>query len=117
MSRINANIYKKYKTGDLANYEIEPELAYIGETGKKLYETAKNKKAFLRGLFENKRNAMLASEARNLAVKATSSQMGFNIIKSVRDGSDTLYAVSKTAESKNIPGNATNKGHSNSMYQ
>ena len=116
MTKINASIYQKYKTGSLEDFEVESELAQIGETGKKLYETAKDKKAFLRGMLENKCNAMLASEARDMAVKATAEKMGFKIIKNVYDLSDTLQAVAKTAISNNIPGNQSNKGHSNSIY-
>lgn len=116
MSHINAETYEKYKTGELADYEIESELYSIGETGKKLYDGAKDKKAFLRGLLENKRNAMLASEVRNMAMKNTAENMGFNIIQNVYDGSDPLQAVAKTATLHNISGNSSNKGHSNSMY-
>ncbi len=116
MSRINSDIYKKCKSGELADYEIEAELNSIGETGKKLYDKAKDKKAFLRGLFENKRNTMLSSEARNMAMQATSIQMGFQVIRNVQDYSETLNTVAKTAMANGISGNSSNKGHSNSMY-
>ena len=51
-----------------------------------------------------------------MAVKATAEKMGFKIIKNIYDLSDTLQAVAKTAISNNIPGNQSNKGHSNSIY-
>lgn len=116
MSKIDADAYEKYKTGELSDFDIQAVLGSIGEKGKKLYAAAKDKKAFLRGLFENERNGMLSSEVRNMAMKATSDQMHFSVIHSAYDGSDTLVAVAKTAEENNISGDSSNKGHSNSMY-
>lgn len=116
MSPTDKNIYQKYKTGELEDYEIESEMNTIGETGKHLYRTAKDKKAFLRGLLENKCNAMLATEARNMAMEKTAGNMGFKLIENTYDGSGTLQAVERTATAHNIPGNSSNKGHFNSIY-
>lgn len=116
MSYMDKQLYNKYATGELADYEIEAELRTLGETGTKLYESTKDKKAFLRGLFENKRNTMLSTAARNIAMNATAEQMGFKTIRNIGDFSETLCAVERTAELHNILGNSSNKGHSNSMY-
>lgn len=116
MSYMDKQLYNKYATGELADYEIEAELHTLGETGTKLYESTKDKKAFLRGLFENKRNTMLSTTARNIAMSVTAEKMGFKTIQNVGVFSETLCIVERTAQFNNIPGNSSNKGHSNSMY-
>lgn len=111
--------YKRFNTGDLEEIEIEKELSKLGEKGKKLYNTAKDKKAFLRGILENTCNDMLSRISRDIATQATAQQMGFKILpisNGIIDGSDLLCTVETTAQQHNIPGNCTNKGHSLSIY-
>lgn len=109
------DIYNKYQNGDLEDYEIKREF-YGDERVKKMYEAAKDKRAFLRGLFEESRFQILTHYLRNAVVRMAMDKMGFRELRSPYDGSEENNAVVKTAESAGIPADASNKGHFGSIY-
>ena len=109
------DIYDRYQNGDLEDYEIKRDF-YGDERVKKMYEAAKDKRAFLRGLFEESRLEILSHYLRNAVVRMAMDKMGFRELGSHSDGCSQNNAVVKTAESAGISANASNKGHSDSIY-
>ena len=107
--------YNKYKNGDLKDYEIEHEF-YGDERIKKMYESAQNKKAFLRGLFEESRFDILSHFLRNAVVRMSMEKMGFRESDELSDGSSVNTAVAETAVNMGLHATSSNKGHSGSIY-
>ncbi len=95
---------------------IAAELEKLGESGRKLYDAAKDKTAFLRGLFENSRDAVLGQLVRDIATRATMEQMGYRYIDHTYEYDTPSEAVEKTALSHGMDATTTNKAHSNSLY-
>ena len=112
---IDRATYEKYKNGDLEDYEIEREF-WGDKRVKKMYDSAKDKRAFLRGLFEESRFDILSHYLRDAVVRMTMEKMGFRELTSHYDGSEPNEAVVKTATTAGIPATASNKGHSASFY-
>ena len=107
--------YEKYKNADFEDYEIEFELKYAPEIVKKAYAGSKDKKAFLRGLFEESRFEFLAKYLRNAVVKMTIDKMGYRQID-FYDACSNSVVIEKTADENGLDGAASNKGHSGSIY-
>ena len=68
--------YKKYQNGELDEWDIEAELSK-DERIKKLYNSSSDKRAFLCGLFEERRFNMLSQVLRDNVVRMTMKEMGF----------------------------------------
>lgn len=115
MSHVDRAEYEKYKNGDLEDYEIELEF-YGDERIKKMYDAAKDKRAFLRGLFEESRFDIISHYLRNIVVRMTMEKMGFRELYDVYDGSEPNESVVETAMNMGIHADESNKGHSNSFY-
>lgn len=62
--------YEMYQNGDLEEWDIETELSK-DERIKKLYDSSSDKRAFLRGLFEERRFNMLSQVLRDNVVRIT----------------------------------------------
>lgn len=117
MSQGEKSEYEKYLNADFAEYELETIVDSLGDKGKKLYESASDKKAFLRGAFSDKMHSMLQQQCRKMAVQETAKAMGYNIIRTAKyDMGSTSIAVAKAAVNNGMIGNVSNKGHSNSVY-
>ncbi len=107
--------FEKYEKGDFKDYEIEHEF-YIDNRVKKMYESAKDKQAFLRGLFEENRFDILSHYLRNTVVRLAMKKIGFYKIQGIYDGSYTSTIIKDAATKMGIQATASNKGHSNSIY-
>lgn len=107
--------YTNYKNGDLQPWEIQHEF-YGDERVKQMYENAKDKRAFLRGLFEESRFNILSQYLRDIVAKMSIEKMGKQWIDDIQDGSKSSQVIANTANAFGLPGNLSNKGHSNSIY-
>ena len=107
--------YMKYKNGEIEDYVLEYEFRRDKRI-QQMYESAKDKKAFLRGLFEESRFAILSKYLRDIVFKMAIKKIGYEYVGSILDGNDTSSKIARAAIEQGIPGNASNKGHSNSLY-
>ena len=107
--------FEKYQNGEFEPYEIEREF-YYDKRVKKMYESTKDKKAFLKGLFEESRFDILSHYLRDTVVRMAMEKMGFHKLQYVSDGSECNVAVETTALNMGIEATAANKGHSGSIY-
>ena len=107
--------YMKLERGDIEDWEVKQALMFAGPTAQKLYDGARDKSAFLRGMFIDEQNAILANTVRDMAVDQTIRDMGYRRITSRSDAGDVAQQVAKTALANKMSGNASNKGHFNSM--
>ncbi|MBO7643046.1 MAG: hypothetical protein J6S74_02870 [Alphaproteobacteria bacterium] len=109
--------YDKYASGDVDEWNVRNSVLFVSDKRvKKMYESAKDKKAFLRGLFEEARFDMLSHYLRNIVTRMAIEKVGYHYINSVYDANETSRMIADVAEAQDIPSNATNKGHSNSIY-
>lgn len=108
--------YEKYVAGNFEDYEIEMIVSGLGEVGKRFYENSKDKKAFLRGLFENSAQSILGLRVRQMAFEETVRAMGGRVAQYVADLGETSQVVAKAAIDSGMLGNISNKGHSCSVY-
>ncbi len=100
--------YEKYLSGDFPQYEVE---SFLGHDEKliKLYNDSKDKKAFMRGIVEEDKYAILRMLLRDAVVKITLGEMGY---RQVRGHEDEVSAkVCEVAENAGIKGSSNNKGH------
>jgi hypothetical protein len=107
--------YTKYKTGDLPPWEIEQEF-YVDKRVKQMYESAKDKRAFLRGLFEEIRFNMLSKYLRDKVVQLSMEKMGKQWMDNIYDCSKRSEIIANTAKAVRVPGEPSNRGHSVSLY-
>jgi len=107
--------YEKYKNGDLKDYEVEEEFRF-DERVKKMYDSAKDKKAFLRGLFEESRFDILSHFLRDAVIHMAMEKMHFHELVATSDGSEPVVAIYEAATAAGIKGATSNKGHSYSLY-
>lgn len=115
LSPSDLEIYTNYKNGDFQPWKIENEF-YGDERVKQMYESAKDKRAFLRGLFEESRFNILSQYLRDMVVRMSMEKMGKRWIDDILDNSVRSQIIANTAEAVGLPGNSSNKGHSNSIY-
>ena len=115
LSPYDLEIYTKYKNGDFQPWEIKNTF-YADKRIKQMYESAKDKQAFLRGFFEESRFNILSQYLRDKVVQISMEKMGKQWIGDIRDCSKRSHIVADTAQSFGIPGNPSNKGHSVSIY-
>ena len=107
--------YMKLERGDIKDWEVKQALMFAGPTAQKMYDGARDKSAFLRGMFIDEQNAILANTVRDMAVDQTIRDMGYRRITSRSDAGDVAQQVAKTALANKMSGNASNKGHFNSI--
>jgi hypothetical protein len=117
MSSTTKYLYEKYINADFMDYEIEDIVYRLEDRGKKMYESATDKKNFLKGLYTDAVHDMLKVQSRNLAVQAAVNTMGYKYIHDTGDMSKTSQSVAKTAIEHSMVGNISDKGHSNSVYE
>lgn len=106
--------YLNYESGNLDEISLKMTMCYWDERTKKMYNNSKDKKAFLRGMFEESRYQILSEFVRDIAVYKTMQQMGYNKVDSHEDLSSG--AAADAAIKMGIMGNRSNKGHSNSLH-
>lgn len=104
--------YEMYLKGDVPDYEVKNALNY-DERFIKLYESAEDKQAFARGLFEEKRFEILKNILRDKAVEEALEKMGYRYVFAHED--EISGEVAKVAREAGLPGDSGNKGHSNSV--
>ena len=107
--------FEKYENVDFTDYEVE-QMASSDKRIKKMYDSAKDKRAFLRGLFEESRFDIISHYLRDIVVRMTMEKMGFRELQSISDNSEPNEAVVDTALNMGIRAYAVNKGHSDSFY-
>lgn len=103
--------YDRYASGDFPEYEADRFLGY-DEKLKKLYEGAKDKKAFMRGIAEEDKFVILNNLLRDFVVKLSLEKMGYYYVYAHED--NVSGKVAEVARKNGLPGNSGNKGHSNS---
>jgi len=104
--------YEKYLSGDIPEYAVESALGY-DERFIKLYNQSKDKKAFMRGVFEEKRFEMLNNILRNAVVKKALEEMGSHYVFAHEDS--VSGKIAEVARENGIRGDSGNKGHSFSI--
>lgn len=107
--------YTNYKNGDLQPWAIQNDF-YADKRVKQMYESAKDKRAFLRGLFEESRFDILSQYLRDMVVRMSMEKMGKQWIGDIYDCSARSEIIANTAEAVGLQGTPSNKGHSNSIY-
>lgn len=103
--------YNKLLDGEKTGYEIEWLLAHDKKL-LRVYENAKDKRAFMRGLFEEDRMVILTRFLRNAVVRMMMEKMGYNYVFSHED--NISGRVSLVAQSAGLNATSGNKGHSGS---
>lgn len=107
--------YMKYKNGEIDQWGIEHEF-YGDKRVKQMYDSAKDKKAFLRGLFEEARFNILSQYLRDAVVKMSMPKLHMTWVNGISDGGTVSEAIADTAANHGIDSTASNKGHSGSVY-
>lgn len=107
--------YEKYKNADFMDYEIEQILMYAPDVVKKMYAGSKDKKAFLRGMYEESKYEILTKYLRNVVVSLAMDKIGYQYV-SCGDACEKSVEIAKVAHDSGLNANASNKGHSNSIY-
>lgn len=104
--------YDEYMSGDVPDYNVQSVLGY-DEKLIKMYKAAEDKKAFMRGLFEEDRFVILNKLLRNAVVKMAMEKMDFRYV--LAHENEESGVVAETAREEGIRGNSGNKGHSCSL--
>ena len=104
-------MYEKYDNCDFTENELQNLLR--NERVRKGYEKAKDKRAFLRGLFEETRMVMLTKFLREAVVRMTMEKMGYGYVTSHEDS--TAGMVADAALAKGIKATSGKDGHSGTM--
>ena len=115
LSPLDRQVYNKYKNVEFEDWEVEQIVQVLPKTAQKLYEGSKDKKAFLRGMFEESKFEMLAKYLRNVVVNMAIEKMGYRQVEFF-DVDKKCFAVAKTAIANNVSAQASDKGHGNSLY-
>ncbi len=109
--------YARYNYEQLLNPDISnsKETFYLGYDSKvaEAYKNSKDKQAFLKGLLEEDRYAILNRILRNAVVKMAMEKMGYHHIFSHED--DVSKKVAEVALKNGLCGNSGDKGHSCSL--
>ncbi len=107
--------YEKYKNADFPDWEIENVLMCAPEIVKKSYDSSKDKKAFLRGMYEESKFEILTKYLRDAVVKLAMSKIGYEYVPYV-DACYRSVEVAKVARESGLSANASDKGHGNSLF-
>ena len=105
--------YQKYVNCDFTKDEIQKLFEYEDEKVRKGYEKSKDKRAFLRGLFEETRTIILTQFLREAVVRMTMEKMGYTYVDSHED--IISNKVADIALAKGIMATGSNKGHSGTL--
>lgn len=108
----NRDTYDKYASGNVSESEAKTALGN-NEKLVKFYQNAKDKKAFMRGIFEEKRFELLNKMLRDFVVKMSLEKMGYHYVYAHED--DVSGKVAEVAREAGMRGNSGNKGHSFSL--
>lgn len=106
--------YKRWSRGEFESGEIIDMTQHMGPTGEKMYENARDKQAFVRGMFKEAQYDILALAVRQLAVNTTVQDMGYATIEAY-EGVETANVIADTAIKSGIRATPSNKGHSVSV--
>ncbi len=107
--------YTMYKNGELTSWDIEQALRDDVRL-QKMYDMSLDKKAFLRGLFEEVRFEMLSKCLRDAVVKKSMQKIGKQYVDDIYDGCKKSQIIADVAEKAGVPSTASNKGHAGSIY-
>lgn len=104
--------YDEYMSGAVPDYNVR---SVLGNDEKliKMYEESEDKKAFMRGIFEEDRFVILNKLLRNAVVKMAMEKMDFRYVLSHED--EVTGVVAEVARDEGIRGDSGNKGHSFSL--
>lgn len=105
--------YQKYVDANFTEDEIQNLLCWEDEKVRKGYEKSKDKKAFLRGLFEETRIIILTQFLREAVVHMALEKMGYGYVWSHEDKISGI--VADVANAKGIPSSSSDKGHSGTL--
>lgn len=107
--------YKSFATADFSDIDIETEVAGLGEVGKKMYNATKDKRAFLRGVFENDKEAILGCFVRDMAFEVCVREMGGQVWRNVSDMNAVAQKIVNVGLGKGVFAIDFDKGHSSSL--
>lgn len=104
--------YDEYMSGVVPDYNVRN---VLGNDEKliKMYEESEDKRAFMRGIFEEDRFVILNRLLRNAVVKMAMEKMDFRYVLSHEN--ETTGVVAEVARDEGIRGDSGNKGHSFSL--
>ena len=107
--------YDRYEDCDFQDWEIEQE--FDGDKRiKQMYDEAKDKKAFLHGLFEEERFGILSRYLRDMVVRMAMDKLGYRYIYHISDGNEVSTTVESVGNKLGIVSFASNKAHSGSSF-
>ncbi len=104
--------YEKYLKGDVPDYEVDRILGYDDKL-RKVYDKAKDKPAFIRGIMEEDRFTILNKLLRDYVTQKVMDKMGYHYVHAHED--DVSGKIAEVARAAGIRGNSGNKGHSCSV--
>ena len=104
--------YEEYASGNIPDYLID-QMSYYDKRIKTLFDLAKDKQAFKRGLFEEVRFNILNRILRDAVIQMSLEKMGYRYVLAHEDIVSGKFA--QIAEENGIRGNSGNKGHSFSL--
>ena len=118
--------YDKLARDEIPEWEIKDMLMRAGQTERKtttarkttvqkMYDGARDKNAFIRGMMRDGQNAILANVVRDMAVISTTEKMGYHCVRDVEDGGLVARSAARAAQNIGLYGVANNKGHSSSV--
>lgn len=108
----NREDYEKYKSGDI-DEEVAKDVLLRDERLIKAYEISKDKKAFMRGIFEEERFTILNKLLRDAVIKMSMEETGHRYVLAHED--DISGRVADVASKSGVRGNSGDKGHSCSL--
>ncbi|MBO5705355.1 MAG: hypothetical protein J6R99_05030 [Alphaproteobacteria bacterium] len=115
LSPLDKHMYNKYKNAEFEDWEVNQIIQVLPKSVQNFYAVAKDKKAFLRGMFEESKFEMLAKYLRDVVVKMAMEKIGYQQVLFF-DADEKSMAVAKTAIANNLSADASNKGHGNSLF-
>lgn len=105
--------YDKYKNASFPEWEVRQIIEILPESLQKAYALSRDKKAFLRGMFEESKYEILTMFLRNAVVKLAMDKIGY---KYIYEHGDTSRALVETARATGLNVTCGDKGHSGSVY-
>lgn len=115
VSQSQRDEYNRWNRGEPDAFETEQFMFMANDTIKQMYNSARDKRAFFRGVFENDRHTILMNMVRDVAVAQTMENMGFKTITAEYDDGIVANQVKKTADAGGVAGWGNDKGHQSSI--
>lgn len=115
MSDMQRYEYDKLARDEIPEWEIKDMLMRAGKTAQKMYDGARDKNAFIRGMMRDGQNAILANVVRDMAVINTTEKMGYHSVTHVDDAGLVADSAARAAQNIGLDGVASNKGHFSSV--